>query len=70
MPTDILTNITTGHILSIQGILGIIRWTHFIIITFTHIQTCIQLEKLVVVHTSDFPKKEKILFSLTLTLYK
>ena len=27
MPTDILPKITTGHVLSIQGILGIIRCT-------------------------------------------
>ena len=37
MPTDILPKITTGHVLSIQGILGIIRCTplrvhHFFII--------------------------------------
>ena len=34
MPTDMLPKITTGHILSIQGILGIIRWTLKIYIIF------------------------------------
>ena len=37
MPTDILPKITTGHILSIQGILGIFRCTRM----YVQCSTCI-----------------------------
>ena len=45
MPTDMLPKLTTGHILSIQGILGIIRWTHLFIIMYIHIQYIAQRSK-------------------------